>query len=154
MAYEGTSVPVDKSQGAIRKLLRGYGAERFAFGQDLIGGTTYAVVRFVVEGNEVRLRVPVKEPTPEEIRERARRAKKRAAYADPFEQEERRIWRVIHYNLKARMEAVENDVETFVQAWLAHVVNPATGRTIYEELAETGRVELPAALALEAGEKG
>ena len=27
--------------------------------------------------------------------------------------------------------------------FLPHVLNPATGRTVYEELSEEGRVELP-----------
>ena len=50
------------------------------------------------------------------------------------------------WNLKARMVAVEEEVETFEQAFLPHLLNPQTGRTIYEQLAEDGHVELPAPL--------
>ena len=50
------------------------------------------------------------------------------------------------WNLKARMVAVEENVETFEQAFLAHLLDPRSGRTIYEHLAEDGHVELPAPL--------
>lgn len=156
MAYETTNVPVDRSQGGIRRLLQKHGADRFAFGQDVVGEQTFALVRFVHEGNEVRLRVPLKEPAAEAVRRKAKSSKKGVGVAHDalMEQEERRIWRVVHYLLKSRMEAVEEDVETFVQAFLAHVVNPSSGRTVYEELVESGTVELPAPIgapALPAG---
>ena len=59
---------------------------------------------------------------------------------------------MIAWTLRARLVAVEEGVETFEQAFLPHIVNPATGRTIYSELADHGRVELADALPqLEAG---
>jgi hypothetical protein len=53
---------------------------------------------------------------------------------------------VLAWNLKARMVAVEEGVESFEEAFLAHLVDPASGRTVYEQLAEEGRIELPAPL--------
>ena len=63
-----------------------------------------------------------------------------------YEQEEKRIWRVLAWNLKARMVAVEEGLETFEEAFLPHLLDPRSGRTIYEHLAEEGHVELPAPL--------
>jgi hypothetical protein len=45
------------------------------------------------------------------------------------EQEARRIWRVMAWNLKARLISVEEGVETFAEAFLAHLVTrPPTAR--------------------------
>jgi predicted DNA-binding protein (UPF0278 family) len=63
-----------------------------------------------------------------------------------YEQEERRIWRVLAWNLKARMVAVDEGLETFEEAFLPHLLDPRTNRTIYEHLAEEGHIELPAPL--------
>ena len=146
MPYEDTKVPVSRSQDGIRSLLREHGARSFAFGEDVDGsGTLYALVRFEHEGLAVRLRVPHKLIDEQEAERRTQYNHKSVArtLADQEERESRRIWRVIHYNLKARMESVEEGVETFVEAFMAHVINAATGLTVYEELAGTGRVELP-----------
>ena len=70
-----------------------------------------------------------------------------------YEQEERRIWRVLAWNLKARMVAVDEQVETFEEAFLAHLLDPQTNRTIFEQLADTGTVQLAQPLlALTAGD--
>lgn len=64
------------------------------------------------------------------------------------EQEARRIWRVLHWGLKARMVSIDEGVETFEQAFLPHIVNPATDRTIFEDLASNGSIELPGSVRL------
>lgn len=148
MAYKDTEVPISRSQEQIQKILKKHGAKRFAFGQDLEDDTTYALVRFEHEGLGIRMRVPLKEPTLQRIRNRAAQKRKgeERAYDDLMDAEAQRIWRVIHYNLKARMEAVEEGVEAFAEAFMAHVILD-NGRTIYESLVETGRVELPEPLS-------
>lgn len=137
-AYESTSVPVDRSQSAIRKLLQQYGASDFAFGEAQARGKRNALVTFKHDGLAIRMLVPFREF---------------ASRAGAAEKEERRVWRVIFHTLKARMVAVEAEVETLEQAFLAHVVNPASGMTVYEELSSRGELALPRPLpALEAGE--
>ncbi len=159
-AYSSTKVPVEKSQSDLRKLLRGYGAEGYQFGEVTREGTTYASIEFAHEGYVVRMRVPHKEPDLNELRQRAKRARTKTLedlYEESQDQEARRIWRVLYWNLKSRMEAYEEGIETFLQAFMAHVLNPATGRTIYEELSTEGRVELVAPLprlALPSSEEG
>lgn len=157
MAYETTTVPVERSQGEIRKLLADHGAGRFAFGEETDdGGVRWAAVTFTHGGTAVRMRVPHKPIDEQSARSKARRAHTRS-YEDiageAIEQEAKRIWRVIAWNLKARLVAVEEGVETFEEAFLAHILDPRTNQTIFEQLAESGRVELAAPLFPELPER-
>lgn len=157
MAYESTSVPVERSQGEIRKLLIKHAVAQLAFGEDRDEtGQRWAAVTFRHGPYAVRIRVPLKVVDERIVRSKYTRARTKTVDQirdELYEQEDRRIWRVMAWNLKARMVAVEEEVETFEQAFLPHLLDPRTGRTIYEHLAEEGRVELPAPLlALPAGE--
>lgn len=140
MAYETTSVSVDKSQAEIRKLLLDYGAERFLFGEDVRDGVRWVGIEFGHDGNVVRMSVPLKMPDENPLREKARRATTRTfdqILSEAVEQEARRVWRVIFWSLKARMVAVEEQLETFEQAFLAHLVDPASNMTVWQALAPT-----------------
>jgi hypothetical protein len=157
VAYESTNVPVEKSQAEIRKLLGKHGAGRFAFGEERDDiGQRWAAISFTLGAHAVRMRCPLKLVDEREVRLKATRARTKTQDEirdQMYEQEEKRIWRVISWNLKARLVAVEENVETFEEAFLAHLVDQSTGRTIYEQLAETGRVELTSPLlALPSGE--
>jgi hypothetical protein len=147
MAYESTSVPVERSQGEIRKLLTGHGVERLGFGEERDEtGQRWAAVSFSYSARSVRMRVPLKIVDEKTVLVKAQRARSKTRNEIRnvlYEQEERRIWRVLAWNLKARLVAVQEDVETFEEAFLAHLVNPATNRTIYQELSEEGTVALP-----------
>lgn len=145
-AYETTTVPVEKSQGEIRKLLGLHGATRFAFGEETDdAGVRWAAVTFGHAGLVVRIRVPHKPVDEKAIRSKVQRARTKTYEqfeGEAIEQEAKRIWRVMSWNLKARLVAVEEGVETFAEAFLAHLVNPESGQTVYEELADTGTVSL------------
>jgi len=156
MAYETTDVPVEKSQGQIRKLLTEAGASRLAFGEERDeDGRRWAAVTFVVGLLGVQLKVPLKQVSEKAVRDKHYRSRTKTIEQIRdvlYEQEERRIWRVLAWNLKARMVAVEEEVETFEEAFLAHLLDPRTGTTLYEQLAETGKIELEGPLpALGAG---
>lgn len=146
MAYEKTAVSVERSQGEIRKLLTAHSARRFAFGEETDeGGVVWAAVTFVHGAYAVRIKVPHKPPDERQVTSRYMRARSKTREdirAELAEQEAKRIWRVMAWNLKARLVAVEEGVETFAEAFLAHLLDPRTGQTIYEQLTETGRVEL------------
>jgi hypothetical protein len=154
-AYAETTVAVEKSQSEVRALLAKHGATSFAFGEEVDDdGVRWALVTFQARAMLVRIKVPHKAVDQAEVSRRARRARSKTHAEIAFEaheQEARRIWRVIAWGLKARMVSVEEGVETFEQAFLPHLVNPGTGRTVYEDLSETGTVELPGPLALPAG---
>lgn len=156
MAYETTTVSVEKSQGAIRSLLVAHGAREFQFGESSgADGVRLAAVGFVANGHAVRMRVPHKPINQRDLARRLTRArtKDRATIASEMEEQEaKRIWRVLHWNLKARMEAVQEGVETFEEAFLAHLLDERTGETIYETLARSGSIDLGMPLLqLEAG---
>jgi hypothetical protein len=55
-------------------------------------------------------------------------------------------WRALHLSIKGRLASVESGIETFEQSFFAHIVHPATGKTVYEMAKE------PLALAYEKGE--
>jgi hypothetical protein len=164
MAYETTSVSADKSQGDIRKVLVKYGATRFTFGEDRTNeGERVVAMEFLHDGYLIRMKVPLRSPDMREVKSKASRARSKTAAdieEEMWEQEAKRVWRVLFWSLKARMVAVEDGLETLEQAFLSHLVNPATGRTIWEslkphiqagDLQVTGRgISLP--LALGAGD--
>lgn len=138
MAYENTDVAVEKSQGDLRKLLSKYGADRFTFGESIdLEGMRWAGVEFTHDGHLVRLVAPLKPPNEKWIRDKVRRArtKTRADFeAEHAEQEAKRIWRVLYWSLKSRLVAIEEGVETFEQAFLAHLVDPASDRTLWQSM--------------------
>ncbi len=145
MAYETTTVSVEKSQGAIRSLLVGHGASEFGFGETAQAGTRFAAVSFVVGARAVRMKVPHKPISPRDLSTKYGRSRSRTREdiaREMEEQEAKRIWRVLHWNLKARMEAVQEGVETFEEAFLAHLLDERTGETVYETLVRHGSIDL------------
>lgn len=141
-AYATTTVPVSRSQDEIRTVLRKHGAESFQFGEGTREGQRMAGVEFTHKGVRVMMLVPIVPPTAAEVERIERSARKRRGWLDPEPWAEARIWRVIAWGLKARLIGVDEGVETFEQAFLPHIVNPKTGKTIYSELSELGRIDL------------
>lgn len=136
MAYETTTVAVEKSQGDIRRLLLEHGATSVGFGELREGDQGIAVCEFGTDERRVRMRVPYKLPDREEAEAKAKRARSKTVgqlLHDMNEQEAKRIWRVVAWNIKARLVAVEEGVETFEEAFLAHMVT-STGETVYEHI--------------------
>lgn len=139
MAYESTNVPVEKSQSGIRKLLMEFGANEFQFGEGTgVDEARWSGISFRHGGHTVMMQVPLKVPDEtqaEQLKAKAKRAHTRTladVEREYWDQEERRIWRVLFWSLKARMIAIEEDVEEFEQAFLAHLVDPATGLTLWQ----------------------
>lgn len=113
MAYaERTEVTVAKTKTDIEATLKKYGATAFAFMVD----ASKSSVAFEARGRRIRfdIRVP-----PVGGRGGA--------------QLERSIWRALLLCIKAKLESVDRKIETFEEAFLAHVVT-SKGRTVYEEI--------------------
>lgn len=127
--YGSTTVPVSKSQEELRGLLRKFGADQFTLGE----GRDFAGVEFLHDDVLVRMRCPVvsDEAAIERDTRHVGRAEKEATAS---ERERARVWRVLVWTVKARLVAVEEGIETFEQAFLAHLVNPSTGRTIWQDV--------------------
>jgi hypothetical protein len=146
-AYATTNVPVERSQAEIRTLLQRHEVQRLAFGEERDDdGQRWAAVTFQARALGVRMRVPLKQVNEHDVRSKAVRARSKGVVEirnEMYAQEERRIWRVLAWNLKARLVAVDEGLESFEEAFLPHLIDPRTNRTIYEELSQEGRVELP-----------
>lgn len=135
MAYESTTVDVPKSQADIRKVLRSAGADRITFAEQITGPTKSAGVEFLHLGLLVRVVCPLAEPDGKAVAAKADRSRSKSrdeVFDEMVEQEARRIWRVLHWGLKARMESVAEGLETFEQAFLPHLVDPSTNRTLWD----------------------
>ena len=124
---EGTSVSVEKSEAEMRQLLRRYGADGFATGEQ--GGQV--AVQFQMNGRRIvfRMRVPDRAEKRFHLTPHHRHARSpEAAYA-AWEQACRQKWRALVLCIKAKMESVEAGIETFDDAFLAHIMLP-TGETV------------------------
>ncbi len=100
MAYEATEVGVERSQGAIRKLLVDHNVEKLAFGEERDDmGVRWAAVTFTHRTLIVRIKVPLKLVDEREVTRKLQRNRsnkdENAIRNQMYEQEEKRIWRVL-----------------------------------------------------------
>lgn len=110
---EDTRVPVEQSRAEIERTLERYGATAFAYAAERRSAT----VMFEAEARRVRFNIPLPEGADtRDMRER------------------RRIYRALLLALKARLESVASGIETFEEAFLAHVVMP-DGQTVGQHAA-------------------
>jgi hypothetical protein len=137
MAYaEGTTVPVEKSRSEVEKLAVEHGATKFGsyWSED------QAVVTFLINNRMIKLVVPL--PTPAQAQDVLKERRQYAYKAPPannlkdwITRESMRRWRCMLIALKAKFEAIETGIETFDEAFLAHIVTES-GKTIYERLTQ------------------
>lgn len=100
---KNTKVPVEQSRNEIERTLARYGASRFAY----FGEQGRAIIVF--EAFERRLRFDL--PLPEGESERDA-------------QQRRQRWRALLLAIKSKLESVDTGIETFEEAFLAHIVMP------------------------------
>ena len=131
-SYEGTPVPVSKSQGELRTLLQKFGAQQFSFGE----GRDWAGLEFVHAEHLVRVRCPLRTPTDGEVTAFNRSSHKGVADAAIalLDREAMRVWRVLVWTIKARLVAVDEGLETFESTFLSNLVDPSTNTTIWEQM--------------------
>jgi len=103
-----TEVPVSRSRAQIESLVESYGADQF--GSALDATSKRAMVRFRVSSWLVRFVLPLDVDTDQKARQR---------------------WRALYLVIKAKLEAVESNIATIEEEFLAHVVTP-DGRTFGE----------------------
>jgi hypothetical protein len=141
MAYaETTTVAVEKSIAEIVTLVKRAGAERVAQAEE---PNSFAI-QFFLEGRMIRFRVKL--PGIETIPDR----KGTGPYRDGVKRREllagvhRQRARALLLVVKAKLESVESEVETFEEAFLANIVM-SDGSTVYE------RISAPIAVEYERG---
>lgn len=156
--YSDTSVPVTRSQEAIRKLLVESGALAVRFGAgrfevlaaqpDAI--TDPCVVEFVwpVDGGRQMVRV---QTHPKEPEKPAWNSRSRQPWMISPEQRERQAWRGLYWYLKGALDAARFGLIQFEDVFLSFIVTEGEGSpTVGEVLVP--RIQAGARALLEAGE--
>lgn len=108
-----TKVPVDRTKTEIEQTLSRYGADRFAYFTE----PEKAIIVFEIQNSRVRFDLPLI-PGP----------------SSSAEQKRRERWCALLLCIKAKLESVASKIETFEEAFLAHVVLP-DGQTVYQHTA-------------------
>lgn len=104
---QNTKVPTDRSIQEILHLIERFGAEDYVQGRE--AGRTKIIFRH----NELTIRLTI--PNVDD------------------EREERRLWRCLAANVKAKLVAVEEGIELFEEAFMPHVMTRG-GKTVGEHL--------------------
>ena len=131
--FEDTSVPVQRSQDAIRKLLRTHGALGVQFEEDWQHGTLSVRFAWPVSSTDNAIRVRL-EVTPLEPSSRFSEA-----------QRERQAWRGISHYLEGTLKAAAFGLVRFEEVFLAYMEDDQ-GRRIGDVLIpqiEAGQLALP-----------
>lgn len=110
---QGTSVPAERSEQEIRRLLTRYGATDFA----LRTSQKDAAIAFRAKGRNVLFTLPL--PAPVDGYGQSKR-----------EAEVRRLWRSLALSIKAKLEVVESGITEFETEFLGHIVVPGSGQTV------------------------
>lgn len=126
-----TSVTVEKSEAEIKRMILRYGAGAFMAGQT----RTLATVAFEMKDRRITFRMPLPDRQSRQFTETPSgkwlRSKEEAEKA--WEQACRSKWRALHLTIKAKLESVESGIETFEDAFLAHIQMP-DGLTVAEHV--------------------
>lgn len=104
-----TKVPVGQSRTEIERVLMKYDAKQVMFGFSI----AKAVVGFTLQDRLIRFELSLPEGDDQGVRQR---------------------WRALLLAIKSKLESVECEIETFEEAFLAHIVVPGTGRTMGDHL--------------------
>jgi hypothetical protein len=132
MAYaETTSVPVERTRAEIEKVVRAHGATAFASGWQ----GPKATVEFIAHGRRVRFALTLPIVTDARFTHIDKWRRRATAQATKlWEQAIRSHWRCLLLVIKGKLEAAESGIETFEDAFMAHIVLP-DGSTVTERIA-------------------
>lgn len=112
MYAANTTVPIEKSQSEVKKILQRYGATAFMFFES----QKAAIIAFELKGRRIKFNVPMPEPVPP--------ANARQVAINKYEQLCRSRWRSLCLAIKAKLECVESGITSLDQEFLAHIVLP------------------------------
>lgn len=109
---EGTTVGIERSRAEVEAILKRYGANRFMYVAD------GDVVTLAFEMNQYTCKLTVQPPARSMFtRTKTGRSRSTKVADDAWEAEDRRRWRVLVLSLKARLESIAAEAETFEQAF-------------------------------------
>ena len=134
MSYaQNTTVSPEKSRAEIQATIKRYGASHFAYAEM----PDKAMVGFQVGVIRVRFHVSLPDPETREFTHK----KTRSGTTKRTDREARNAWekavrqrsRALALCIKAKLESVEAQIETFEESFLAHIVLPG-GQTIGDQV--------------------
>lgn len=119
-----TNVSSNKSRDEIERTLTRYGASAFAYASE----GHRAMVQFDMNGRRVRFVLPLPDPSGRDFTHTPT-GKKRfdSARLKEWEQACRQAWRALALVVKAKLEAIEAEITTFDDEFMAHLVLPDGG---------------------------
>lgn len=122
-----TSVSSERSKAEIERLLTRYGATSFASGWQ----NDQAVIQFHMCERRVKFVLPLPSKTAKEFTHSKRGARQEGEAYKLWEKSTRQRWRALALVVKAKLEAVETQIASFEDEFMAHIVMP-DGKTVAE----------------------
>ncbi|MCB1460941.1 MAG: hypothetical protein KDJ90_00580 [Nitratireductor sp.] len=126
-------MPVEKTEAEIKAVIRRYGATSFASFEEV----GRALIAFEMQGRRILFALPLPSRGDKEFTtyKRGYSEYKRTENAaiSAWEQACRSRWRALFLCIKAKLESVESGIETFEDAFLAHIQMP-DGKTVSEHV--------------------
>lgn len=128
---QGTAVTVARSKAEIEDIVTRFGADGFMSGRD----GRKVMIAFKAHNRQVMFRMISPDPDSDEMRQTLTgKTRNQEAAIAACDAEDRRLWRSLAMSIKAKLVGVEDGIETFEQAFMAHVVMP-DGLTLSDHVA-------------------
>lgn len=132
---KGTKTSIDATEQQIKRMLQKAGADGVA----MLEERTRAVVAFHLNGRSIQFRLPL--PAKDEHRFVYRKANQYGGEVENAKDTQlnlwvqacRERWRALHLCIKAKLESVEQNIESFDDAFLAHIQMP-DGETVGDKM--------------------
>lgn len=123
-----TDVGIGRSREELERTLVRYGADGFGYGWD----GPKAVVTFRLDGTMVRFMIEMPDINDDEFQltPTGKERSEPQAYK-AWEQAQRQRWRALNLVVKAKLEAVDSEITTFHEEFMAHILLPS-GQTLGE----------------------
>jgi len=131
MAYaENTKVSVRTTRSDIESIVEKYGASQYVSGWS----DNRAMIGFTLMDRQVRFMLTLPEKTEKRFTHSSRGPRLGEQVIKSWEQGCRAKWRSLFLVIKAKLEAVEQDIDTFEEAFMANIVLP-DGQTVGDYMA-------------------
>lgn len=116
-----TSVSVERSRGEIEATLNRYGADAFAYASD----GPEVKIAFRMQGKHFRFALTLPAKAEPRFTHHSRGMRTTEAALAAWEQACRQKWRALALVIKAKLEAVDAQISTLEDEFLAHLVLPS-----------------------------
>lgn len=122
-----TTVSIERSRAEIETILNRYGATAFGYANDSDRGL--ATIQFTAQKRHVRfmLHLPKKNEKQFMLSPKGRSRLSPEKQTEAWQQACRQRWRALTLAIKAKLEAVECNITTFEEEFMAHIVLPGGG---------------------------